>query len=624
MKAVSGMLADLTLGSASSDWEGFIHADSIEARCRAWLALLCKALPDVRTAAVLVERPSEHSYAPLAIWPEGASETARDMARLGAVIEQALRERRDVALDISVPCAATHIAWPFFVGERIAGVVALETSGSESDHGETGPAMRTAILRELHWGGAWLVNLLGERERGEAIRTRERLQAVLEITAALLRHATVRQALFEVVHRLRQHFGCARVAIGMAREMRVRLVALSEAATFEKHSPLVNAYEEAMEEACDTHTAVQSPVPEGAGGQAPKHEALRIVSGSGAVLSFPLVVGARCVGVVTLEREDGGFGADDLDWLDAFGALAAAIIEQRRMAEEGVLRRLRRDVGILSRKLFGPGFLVWKVASAGALGLAAILALTPVDYRVSARTVIEGEIQRVAAAPFDGFIGAAHVRAGDTVKAGQLLAQLDDRELRVEEARWSSEHDQYENRLREAMAQHDLVAMQVLGAQLRQAAAQLALARGKITRARLKAPFDGVVVSGDLSQQVGAPVEAGQTLFEIAPLHRYRVILQVDEREIRHVRIGQSGRIVMTGIAGEAMEFTVAKVTPVATAEEGRNFFRVEALLSGTSPRLRPGMEGVGKIEVGRHSLWWALTHSFTDWLTLRLWAWMP
>jgi multidrug efflux pump subunit AcrA (membrane-fusion protein) len=166
--------------------------------------------------------------------------------------------------------------------------------------------------------------------------------------------------------------------------------------------------------------------------------------------------------------------------------------------------------------------------------------------------------------------------------------------------------------------------MQVVGAQLRQSAAQLALVTEKIARARLSAPFDGIVVSGDLSQQVGAPVETGKKLFEVAPLQSYRIILQVDEREIRHVQMGQAGRLVMTGIAGEPMDFKVAKVTPVATAQEGRNFFRVEAALAEASPRLRPGMEGIGKIEVGGRSLWWVLTHSFTDWLILSLWTWLP
>jgi RND family efflux transporter MFP subunit len=248
----------------------------------------------------------------------------------------------------------------------------------------------------------------------------------------------------------------------------------------------------------------------------------------------------------------------------------------------------------------------------------------PVDYRVTAKTVIEGEIQRVAAAPFDGFISSGLVRPGDTVKAGQVLATLDDRELKIEQVRWASERDQYESRLREATAAHELSAVQVLSAQMRQAEAQWALASEKIERASVRAPFDGIVVSGDLNQQIGTPVETGKTLFEIAPLQSYRIILQVDERDIRHVASGQPGRLIMTGIAGEPMAFTVAKVTPVATAQDGKNFFGVEAAIADASPRFRPGMEGVGKIEVGDRSLWWVLTHSFSEWLTLSLWTWMP
>lgn len=102
------------------------------------------------------------------------------------------------------------------------------------------------------------------------------------------------------------------------------------------------------------------------------------------------------------------------------------------------------------------------------------------------------------------------------------------------------------------------------------------------------------------------------------------MILQVDEREVRHVSMGQQGKLVIAGIAGDPLPFKVSSVTPVATAEDGQNFFRVEAKLPQASTRLRPGMEGVGKIETGSHGLGWVLTHSFTDWLRLSLWTWLP
>jgi hypothetical protein len=65
-------------------------------------------------------------------------------------------------------------------------------------------------------------------------------------------------------------------------------------------------------------------------------------------------------------------------------------------------------------------------------------------------------------------------------------------------------------------------------------------------------------------------------------------------------------------------------VTPVSTSEDGRNYFRVEAKMDRGAERLRPGMEGVGKIEVGERRLIWIWTRSLTDWLRLQLWSWLP
>ena len=63
---------------------------------------------------------------------------------------------------------------------------------------------------------------------------------------------------------------------------------------------------------------------------------------------------------------------------------------------------------------------------------------------------------------------------------------------------------------------------------MKQIDAQLELIDAQLARMRLTAPFSGVVVSGDLSQSLGSPVEHGQVLFEVAPLDAYRVILEVE------------------------------------------------------------------------------------------------
>ncbi len=154
-----------------------------------------------------------------------------------------------------------------------------------------------------------------------------------------------------------------------------------------------------------------------------------------------------------------------------------------------------------------------------------------------------------------------------------------------------------------------------------QVVAQIALADVKLERTNLKAPFDGILLSGDLSQKLGSVVEQGDTLFEIAPLTGYRLILQVDESEIVHVKEGQKGELMLSAVA-DKFHFVVQRITPMTTAIEGKNCFRVEAALESTSAKLRPGMEGVGKIFVDRQRLISIWTLKLRNWLRLWWWSW--
>jgi multidrug efflux pump subunit AcrA (membrane-fusion protein) len=153
----------------------------------------------------------------------------------------------------------------------------------------------------------------------------------------------------------------------------------------------------------------------------------------------------------------------------------------------------------------------------------------------------------------------------------------------------------------------------------------MALIDEQLSRIEVKAPFDGIVVTGDLSQSLGAPVERGEILFEVAPLDSYRIILEVDERDVGQVVVGQGGTLALTGLPEEKLPIRVDKITPIAEAAEGRNFFRVEASLTDAAPTLlRPGMEGVGKVGIGQRKLIWIWTHKIAYWLRMFFWSWWP
>jgi hypothetical protein len=93
---------------------------------------------------------------------------------------------------------------------------------------------------------------------------------------------------------------------------------------------------------------------------------------------------------------------------------------------------------------------------------------------------------------------------------------------------------------------------------------------------------------------------------------------------VSSIRPGQKGELRVASLLDQPLAYTVERVTPITKTRDGRSFFRVEAVLEGSSERLRPGMRGVTKTEAGSRALIGIWAGDFFDWLRLRLWAWWP
>jgi len=304
-------------------------------------------------------------------------------------------------------------------------------------------------------------------------------------------------------------------------------------------------------------------------------------------------------------------------------ALLGPVLELKHEHDRWIGHKVWRALLGGAGRLLGRGHLALKAYALALVVAVAVLSVATGEYRITADAALEGSVKRVVTAPLDGYVATASSRAGDLVAAGQVLATLDDRELGLERLRWEGQREQLDKELRAAVTAHDRSEAAILRAQMKQTRAQLALVEEQLARMRLVAPFAGIVVSGDLSQSLGSPVENGQVLFEVAPLDAYRVILEVEERSIGDVAAGQRGELTLTGLPDTRLAFTVTRVVPVSTPGEGRNVFEVEATLDQGMSAIRPGMAGVGKISVERRRLAWIWTHTLFDRLRLALWTWV-
>jgi biotin carboxyl carrier protein len=604
-------------------WAQFAEADGSSSFCRSWLAIQCRMITGVTGGLVLLGTPDVGPFTVAAVWPD----VRRSMEHLTSAAERALRERRGLLLKHGQPGAAGetaslthHVAYPLEVDKKLYGVVVLETSMRAE-------AQLQAMLRQLHWGSAWLEVLFRRQESQESDRTRTRLMTVLDLLAVISEHDRFHGAALALVTELATRLACDRVSVGFLRRKYMVVTAVSHTAHFEKKTNLIRSIGDTMDEAFDQQTTVMYPPP-ATGGKlvvSRAHEELATTHDSAAICTVLLHHCGEVIGALTFERSvDKPFDVDTVELCEAIASLAGPILQAKRQNDRWLIAKVNESCRTQVAKLIGPHHVAFKLSVGVAMTLILFFVFAKGDYRVGAHAGIEGRIQRVLAAPFASYIAEAQVRAGDVVQQGDVLAVLDDKDLKLERLKALGQKEQLLRQHREAMAAHDRAQMRITLAQISQVESQLELLDYQLSRTDVTAPFEGVIVSGDLSQSLGAPVEKGQILFEIAPLDAYRVILKVDERDIADIAVGQQGQLTLSSILGDTFGFTVEKITPVSTAEEGRNYFRVEAHLDSISPRLRPGMEGVGKTRIDRRNLFWIWTHNMIDWVRLWVWSWWP
>jgi RND family efflux transporter MFP subunit len=599
-------------------WAVLAGTDDPQQFCQSWLAIQCRLIPAVDGGLVLLLIESEGSYAPAAVWPD----VRRDMSYLSHAAQKALVEQRGLVIPASAANAAGdgfHVAYPIEAVGKLRGVVVLDV----------GPRSETELqgaLRQLHWGAAGLEVLFAREEVRREAASRERLQAVLELIASAASHERFSAAATSLATEIASRMHCERVTIGFRHGGRVKLHAVSHSAQFKERTNLLRSVAAAMDEAIDQGSTISYPaLPGSIPAVTRAHEELARVHGAGATLSVPLASKGKVVGALTLERSaERPFDHGTLELCEAVAGLAGPMLDVHRREDQWFLVRFAWWVRDLFVKLFGPRHGGFKLAAILVAAIVGFLVFAKGDYRVSAQMVLEPLVQQAAVAPFNGYIREASVRAGDIVERGVLLASLDDRELRLDRLKLVGQQEELNKQLRAAMAEHNNAQLQVLGAQLDQVRAQLTRVEDQLARTQVTAPFDGVVVSGDLSQSLGAPVERGAVLYEIAPMSAFRVMLKVDERDVADVSVGQRGTLLLSAFPQEPIRFTVEKITPVSTAKEGRNYFQVEAKFAREEPRLRPGMEGVGKIEIDRRRYVWIWTHDIWTSMRLWFWKWMP
>lgn len=619
----------------ASSWAALSSSQSDEF-LQGWLQLQCSFIPGAYCAVLALRRSDEQgqlasNFSPAALWPKASS----NIESLSELIENVISRNEGLVSNLDQPnqTDAFGVAYPIFIEQEIVAIVAVALVATDKN------AIEFA-MQQLQWGSSWMqVGKLRTSNEDNA-RLNKHMSVSIDTLANVLIEDDYNSAAMRFVSELSIALQCERVSLGVKNKKGLKLQFISDSAQFGERMNLVRAIEAVMAEAEDQQSTICYPplstsasldsqsvdgrtlegYEEEAVGLA--HQVLAKNFSECNVMSIPLYVQSDCVAVITLERDQAlPFTQHDSEFVESVSALIINALEEKRLNSRSLFAKAVAASKQQAQRLLGAGYIGRKCVAILLSAFAFFLCFAVGEYRLSANARLETSLQHVIAAPYDGYIKSSQVRAGDTITTTDALAYLDDRDLRLEKLKAISEKAKLDRQYQEAIATYDRAKIKIIAAQTAQVDAELSLVESRLARATIYPPFNGLVISGDLSQRLGSAVSKGEQLFQVSPLNAFRVILLVPESRIADVQIGQQGNLFLSALPQQPISFTVDRLTPVISAVDGSSYFNVEASLLASDLALQPGMEGIGKVVIGERKYAEIWSRSFREWLRLKLWA---
>ncbi len=444
------------------------------------------------------------------------------------------------------------------------------------------------------------------------------------------KYASVRELAFAISNNLRNRTSCEQVAFGLARGRRVELLSVSGYDEVKPESPSVIRLRAAMEECLDMGETIvrqrELRLPDGSdeppGTDYRLHRQWHESTGGSAVASLLLPADADRTAILSLQRAaNAPFSSDELEQIREMTAPYVAAFGLLDRASRSLPSHLFTRLRDLWRDLRAPGPWPRKAAVAASVLAVGWFACGSIDYRVAVPATLVPSHSRYVSAPFEGVLEKAEVTAGSRVRAGDVLAVFEHHELRLERDRLRAELALHRSSAGEAMAGRNATEVGMARARQRLLGARLETVEQKIESAVVRAPFDGLLVDGDLRKQVGSRLPLGEPLFEIAAQRGFRLDLEVPEYAAGDLAVGLGGEFASHARPDQVASFAIERVSPRAEPLRGANVYVAEAALDLDAPWIRAGIEGIGKIEVGAKPVWWAAFHHVIDYFRLRFWV---
>ena len=217
------------------------------------------------------------------------------------------------------------------------------------------------------------------------------------------------------------------------------------------------------------------------------------------------------------------------------------------------------------------------------------------------------------------------VDIGSNVKAGDLLVQIDPRDVQNQYDQAAADVSSATVQRSTALAQRnrsaELYKQKIITAQemdaatlafanadaaLIKARTNLSIAKVRLEDATVRAPTNGTIIEKPVSlgmviTSATSSASGGTTILRMADLSKVRMRAFVNETDIGNVKAGQVATVTVDAFPNRRFVGIVEQVEPSAVVQSSVTMFPVLVSLNNLDGALKPGMNGQVTMEVARH-----------------------
>ncbi len=223
----------------------------------------------------------------------------------------------------------------------------------------------------------------------------------------------------------------------------------------------------------------------------------------------------------------------------------------------------------------------------------AVVQRGPIEAAYKGTATIEADAQATVVAKISGIVEKIRVEEGMAVKAGDMLAQLEQDRLQLEVARARANYQQLKAEFsrNERIIEQNLVSREQYDRsryELQASKAALDLAELSLRESTIRAPIDGVISGRHV--KTGNSVQVNAALFDITHMDSLEAQLHVPEREIHKLKAQQPAMIAVDAWPEETFAGHVKRINPVVDPTSGT--VKVTVAVDNPEGKLLPGMFG--------------------------------